>query len=383
VAVSGRSIARIILVAAGVLAALYFLYLIRQVIGLMFIAIFLAVALGPAVDFFHHGKVPRAAAIIGVFLLIFLFIFLIGLLVVPPVVDEVDEFASDVPSYIDELRSSSTLRRYDDRYGITEQLERQAATLPRRLGDAAGALQNVTVGVFSAIFQLIVVLVMTFFLLLDGKRAIAFFYREAGPEREERVSTIAGHVYRAVGGYVTGAFSIAFIAGVATYVMLLALGVPFAVPLSVLMAFFVLIPLVGATIGGVIIAVVAGVDNFPTGLIAWLVFLVVYQQIENNVLQPFVYRRTLALHPLLVIVAVLVGASLLGILGALLALPAAATLQILVKDYYHFRRNPLARTGADQTEPTTELGLGSPKPVVGREGGAPMASESPPAPAGG
>ena len=380
---SGRSIAKVILVAAGVLAGLYFLYLIRQVIGLMFIAIFLAVALGPAVDFFHHGKVPRAAAIIGVFLLIFLFIFLIGLLVVPPVVDEVDEFASDVPSYIDELRSSSTLRRYDDRYGITEQLERQAATLPRRLGDAAGALQNVTVGVFSAIFQLIVVLVMTFFLLLDGKRAIAFFYREAGPEREERVSTIAGHVYRAVGGYVTGAFSIAFIAGVATYVMLLALGVPFAAPLSVLMAFFVLIPLVGATIGGVIIAVVAGVDNFPTGLIAWLVFLVVYQQIENNVLQPFVYRRTLALHPLLVIVAVLVGASLLGILGALLALPAAATLQILVKDYYHFRRNPLARTGADQTEPTTELGLGSPKPVVGREGGAPMASESPPAPAGG
>ena len=104
---SGRSIARIILVAAGVVAALYFLYLIRQVIGLMFIAIFLAVALGPAVDFFHHGKVPRAAAIIGVFLLIFFFIFLIGLLVVPPVVDEVDEFASDVPSYIDELRSSS------------------------------------------------------------------------------------------------------------------------------------------------------------------------------------------------------------------------------------------------------------------------------------
>ncbi len=236
---------------------------------------------------------------------------------------------------------------------------------------------------FSAIFQLITVLLMAFFLLLDGRRAIAFFYREAGPEREERVSTIAGHVYRAVGGYVTGAFSIAFIAGVATYVMLLALGVPFAVPLSVLMAFFVLIPLVGATIGGVIIAVVAGVDNFPTGLIAWLVFLVVYQQIENNVLQPFVYRRTLALHPLLVIVAVLVGASLLGILGALLAIPAAATVQILVKDYYHFRRNPLSLRGADQTEATTELGLGSPGPVVGREGPAPVASDRPPAPAGG
>ncbi len=380
---SGRSIAKVILVAAGVLAGLYFLYLIRQVIGLMFIAIFLGVALGPAVDFFHRGKIPRAAAILGVFLLIFAGIFLIGLIVVPPVVDEVDAFVSDVPSYIDDLRGSDTLRRYDDRYGITEQLGRQAETLPRRLGDAAGALQNVTVGVFSAVFQLIAVLVITFFLLLDGKRAIAFFYRELGPEREERLRTIADHVYRAVGGYVTGAFSIAFIAGVASYVMLLALGVPFAVPLSVLMAFFVLIPLVGASIGGVIVAVVAGVDNFPTGLIAWVVFLVVYQQIENNVLQPFVYRRTLALHPLLVIVAVLVGASLLGILGALLAIPVAATVQILVKDYYHFRRNPLRRGDVDHAEATTELGLGSPKPVEGREGPAPMASDHPPAPAGG
>ncbi len=377
---SGRSIAKTILVAAGVIAALYFLYVIRQVIGLTFIAIFLAVALGPAVDFFHRVRVPRAAAILSVFLLIFAGVFLIGLLVVPPVVDEVDEFVTDVPRYIDQIRDSPTLRRYDDRYGITEQLATQAETLPRRLGDAAGALQNVTVGVFSAIFQLVTVLVMTFFLLLDGKRAVAFFYREVGPEREQRLRTIADHVYGAVGGYVTGAFSIAFIAGVSSYVMLLALGVPFAVPLAVLMAFFVLIPLVGATIGGAVVAVVAGVDNFPTGLIAWVVFLVVYQQIENNVLQPFVYRRTLALHPLLVIVAVLVGASLLGILGALLAIPAAATVQILVKDYYHFRRNPLAKVGPDQTEPTTELGRGSPRPVEDPDGAAEMASDNPPAP---
>ncbi len=132
-AVSGRSIAKVILVAAGVIAALYFVYLIRQVIGLMFIAIFLAIALGPAVDFFHRGRVPRAAAILGVYLLIFAGVFLIGLLIVPPVVDEVDAFVSDVPSYIDEVRTSKTLRRYDDRYGITEQLDRQAQTLPRRL----------------------------------------------------------------------------------------------------------------------------------------------------------------------------------------------------------------------------------------------------------
>ena len=153
------------------------------------------------------------------------------------------------------------------------------------------------------------------------------------PERERRARALAANVYRAVGGYVTGAFAIALIAGFSAYLVLSILGVPFAVPLAVLMAFFDLIPLVGATIAGIIIALVTSLENFPTALIVWCVFFLVYQKMENNILQPFVYKRTVALHPLVVIIAVLIGASLLGILGALLAIPAAATVQLLAKDY--------------------------------------------------
>lgn len=354
--VSARAIAKVILVSVGMLAALYFLYLIRQVVGAVFVAIFLAIALGPAVDFFHRGRVPRWGAILLVYLAIMLGMFGIGLLVIPPIVDEVDRFAENVPGYVEDLRESETIREYDEKYGIVDRLKTQAEKLPERLGDAAGALRSVTVGVFSAIVQLVTVLVMTFFLLLDGRRLLEFLFAQLPPHRERRARAVAEDVYRVVGGYVAGNFSISLVAGVSTYIVLELAGVPFAVPLAVLMAFLDLIPLVGATIAGVVIAIVAGVSDFPTALIVWGVFFLVYQQFENNVLQPIVYRRTVALHPLLVIVAVLIGASLLGVLGALLAIPVAAAAQIVVKDYWRFLRQPelLEERGDGEPPPPPE-----------------------------
>ena len=124
----------------------------------------------------------------------------------------------------------------------------------------------------------------------------------------------------------------------------MSLNVPFAVPLSVLMAFLDLIPLVGATIGGVGIGIVAAIANFPTAVIVWAIYFIVYQQIENNILQPVIYRRTVALHPLVVLIAVLIGGSQLGVLGALIAIPVAAGLQILVKDWWRARKQRIAVT---------------------------------------
>ena len=160
--------------------------------------------------------------------------------------------------------------------------------------------------------------------------------------------SIADDVYRSVGGYVVGNLLISVIAGVTTWIVLAALGVPFAVPLAVLMAFLDLIPLVGATIAGFLIGIVAAIHNFPGDLIVWVVYLIVYQQIENNVVQPAVYRRTVQLHPLLVIVAVLIGASLLGVLGALVAIPVAGAIQIVARDWWQSRSeqpSPLAPDG--------------------------------------
>jgi predicted PurR-regulated permease PerM len=336
--VSTRTIAKIILVSAVVIGVLYLLYRIRSIIGLLAISVFLAVALGPAVDFFERRRLPRWLSILVVYFLIFASVVGIGLLFVPPIVTNVNHFVSRVPGYVDDLRKNSAYRKYDDKYHVSQKLRQQAEKLPTRVADAAKTLRDVTVGVFSTLVQLITVLAMTFFLIKDGRRVLEWVFTELGPERGPRARKLAGDISNAVSGYVAGNFAISVIAGGSAYVVMTILGLPFAVPLAVLVGLLDLVPLVGSTLAGVAVGIVAAFHNFPTALIVWAVWVIVYQQIENNLLQPVIYRRTVAIHPLLVLVAVLIGGSLLGVLGALLAIPIAAAVQIVVRDLWQQRR---------------------------------------------
>jgi len=319
--------------------ALYLVYLVRDVVVLLFISAFLAVALGPAVDFFNRRRIPRPASILLVYLLGLLAVFLVGLLVVPPIVTQVQDIAKKAPQYIRDIRNNKTLREYDDKYKITEKLKQQANKLPSVLGSAAGTLQSVTVGVFSTAVKLIAVLSITFFLLLDGQRLANFLFGLLSREREDRYRRVATQVYGAVAGYVAGNLIISVVAGLVTYATLELLGVPFAVPLSVLVAFLDLIPLVGATIGAVVVGLVTLFVDFPTATIVWVIVAVVYQQAENHIVQPIVYRETVDVRPLVVIVSILIGAALLGVLGALVAIPVAATVQIILRDWWQRRQS--------------------------------------------
>ena len=334
---STRTIARVFLTVVGLAIALFLLWQVRTIVLLLAIAIFLSVALGPAVDHVQRLRVPRGPAILLTFLFLFLVVFVVGSLVVPPIVDQVENFVANVPSYVEDIRSNDTLRRYDDQYDITQRLQEQAETLPSRLAVAAGALRSVTVGVVTTLVQLVTVLTVTFFLLLDGRRISDFLFGLLDPRREERFRRVGEDIYASVGGYVAGALSLAAIAGVASWIVLSILGIPFAVPLAVMMAFFSLIPMVGATIGGVLVGIVTLFEDFPRDTAIWVVFNLAYQQLENNVFQPQVYRRTVDLHPLAVIVAILVGSALLGVLGALVAIPIAAAIQIIVRDVWSHR----------------------------------------------
>ena len=323
-------------VLAGLLIVLY---RIRSVLELVLVAGFLAIALGPPVEFLVRHRVKRAFAILLVYLGIVALIVGVGLLIIPPVVGGVNDLSHDIPGYVQDLRKSKTFRKYDDKYDISKKLNDQAKKLPSKLGEAAGTLQDLTVGVFGALVKLVTVLTMTFFLLLDGGKILHFFLRARGPTEEERLGTIFEGIYRSVAGYVAGNLVISFIAGGVTYITLIILGVPFAAPLAVLMGFLDLIPLVGATIGGIVIGAVTAFTDFPTATIVWVIVLLVYQQVENNVLQPIVYRRTVQVAPLLTIVAVLIGATLLGVLGVLIAIPIAGAIQIVVRDVWN-RREP-------------------------------------------
>jgi len=158
--------------------------------------------------------------------------------------------------------------------------------------------------------------------------------RSLVPLQFERIEPLADGIYRSVVGYVAGNLAISVIAGLVSLATLLILGVPFAVPLSVMMAFFDLIPLVGATIGALIVGVVTLFFDFPTATIVWAIVQLVYQQVESSLLVPIVYRRTVNVNGLVTIVAVLVGAQLLGILGAMVAIPIAGALQIIGQELW-------------------------------------------------
>jgi predicted PurR-regulated permease PerM len=157
------------------------------------------------------------------------------------------------------------------------------------------------------------------------------------PERAAMIDRVVDRMAIAVGNYVAGAIAQATIAGITTFIVLSILGVPFAAPLAVVVFFFDLIPLVGATIAAIVVGLVTVFVNFPTATIVWVIWAVIYQQVENNVIQPQIQKRALDIHPFVVLVSVLFGSSLFGVAGALFAIPVAASAQIAVVEWWRFR----------------------------------------------
>ncbi len=345
------TVARVVAVSIGVLVALYALYLVRDVVGLVFVAVFVALALSGPVALVEGRGVPRAPAILLVYLTSFATLVGIGLLLVPPVVSEVNELVKDAPGFVEDLGDSSTYRRLDDEYAVSDKLLTEAEKLPDHLGDLTSILADITVGVFARVTQLVIVLVLAFLLLMNGGRILDFGFSQLEPALERRARRAAEGIGRAVAGYIAGSLLLALIAGILSFLVMELLGIPFAIPLAVLFAFTTLIPLVGLTIGGAIVAIVAGFHDFPTALIVWAVFFLLYQQVNDRALGPYVYKRTVELHPLVAIVAVLIGGSQLGVLGALVAIPAAATIQIFLKDLYEARREATEASAAAAIKP--------------------------------
>jgi len=318
-------------------AVLYLAWRVRLVIRLAAISLFLGMALLPIVDALdRRARLPRGLIILLIYMLLTASVAIIGDVVVPSMVKELGQLSRDAPRYANDLRANSTFRHYDNRYHISAKLVQDARHLPERLAHLAGSLKDVTVQAFSFIAQLITVLALTFLLLLHGRE-----YVEAGLSltgaRQERYRRLISEVSAAVAGYVRGNLAISGLATVATWIVLSILGVPYALSLGFVVGFFDLIPLVGATLGAIVVAVATLTVSFPVATIVWIVFIILWQRFEDYVVQPLVYRHALHVNPIVTILAVLAGAELLGVLGALIAIPIAAAIQILLLEWWSTR----------------------------------------------
>ena len=364
-----RVVLRTVLIVVAVAFALYVIYLVRKPISWLLIATFLAVALtGPVNLLQRHMK--RGFAVTLVFLGLLLTPVAIGALVLPPIVNGADDLARNAPAYANDVadfvRDDPRLKEINEDYDITAKLEEEAAKLPARLGDAATVLRDVGFGIVNSIFAVVTILIMTAFILGGGRRWIEHGLRYLPAERAERVERVLQRSARAVGSYVAGVLFQAFTAGILAYLVLSILGVPFAAPLAVTIFFLDLIPMVGATIGAVIVAVVTVFNDFPTDTIIWIVWAIVYQQVENNLVQPQIQKRAVQINPFLVIVSVLFGGTLLGILGAVIAVPVAASIQIAIREYMDERGiRPRDQIGPAEEPPPEPPGdaPGGPEPA--------------------
>jgi predicted PurR-regulated permease PerM len=342
-----RTVAIALLTAAVVLAALFLLWQVRTFIGWLVVALFLAAALDPAVNWLQrrHRLIKRPLAIALSYLGVLVALLFIAGIFLPLLIDQINGFIQFVVAAANAPEGPTEyIRGIAQQYGLGGLFERFSDQL-KDLRDELGALLRnifsstgaIAVSAAGFITALVTVLTLTFFLLVGSERylnaGVGLFAEEHQPLVRRLLTQSAG----AVSGYIGGNLAISVICGVTTFVVLVILGMPYAAPLALLVAILDLIPLVGATLGGALLVIV-GLFVEPWKAVVLLIFVLVYQQVESNILQPLVYSQAVQLNGLVILIALLVGGQLLGIPGALLAIPVAEIIRIVITELLAYRR---------------------------------------------
>ena len=354
-----RTILTTIGLVLGTALVLYLVKVLAHIESLLLVAAFFATVLTPVVDAVSRSlRMKRGLAATVVFLVGVALMAALLYTFIRPLVEQTTHLVDNFPEYLADAREGrGPVGRLVERF----ELDRRFAENQQRLSDAltgAGATAVDVAGrLFAGVVSLVTVLVLSFMMILYGPDLLHGALAALPPERRERVRKVAADCAKALTGYVMGNLLISVVAGVASFVVLSVVGVPFPGVLALWVGFADLIPLVGATLGAIPAVTVAFLHSVPAG-IAVVVFYVVYQQFENHFLQPLVMSRTVQINQLFVLVSVLIGVELAGILGALMAIPLAGVIQVIVRDLWDHRRGqlkPEPTLGADQV-PVSEAG---------------------------
>jgi predicted PurR-regulated permease PerM len=316
------------LVAIGLWSALGQL---ATVLTILVVSLFLTLALNPIVGWLTERGMRRGWAVIAVFLGALAVFALLGIIVIPPVVSQGGELAQQVPGYLQHLVDSGWVRELDKHYHVVDRVQQELTnkvTDQAFISDVLGGIFGVGRVVLNGVFQTLTILVLTLYFLASLPRMKQAAYALIPSSRRERVASLSEEIMRRTGSYAVGQVSVATVNGFMSWVMMSIVGIPYAAVLAVAVGFLGLVPMVGATLGAVVVASVAFFDD-PTKALIAIGYYVVYQQIENYVVMPRIMSRTVAVPGAVTVVAALAGGTLLGMLGALLAIPVAAGLLLL------------------------------------------------------
>jgi putative heme transporter len=315
--------------ALALVAVLWLLTQSAMVLSWVMVSLFLALAANPLVSWLEARGLRRGLAVLGVALLGLGMLSALVVTLVPMLVEQGRALVQAAPGFLDRLQHHPWVEKLDKRYDVIDQAAQQ---LRRQVSGMPGPMLGVVTDVLRNVVAAVTVAVLTIFFLLFGDDLFQALLRWVRPTQRERYARIGHRMKGVVGGYVAGSFLISLIGGVTTAVITLVLGVPYFLPLGLMMTVLGLIPFVGTFLGGILVTgtTMASV-GMNQGLIALALF-VVYQQVEGNLLQPLVQRHTLKMNPLIIALVMLVGTGLAGLLGALLSLPIAGALQVLMQE---------------------------------------------------
>ena len=325
------------LAASGALVAITFLRALQsasQVFVLIIISLFLAMGLNPAVDYLQSRKLKRGASVGVVVVVALLVIILFALVVIPPVFSQANDLIDSAPQLIDSLKNNRTIAELNNQYGVIDTLQAKFeswVTDGKILTGAFGGVVGVGRTVLSGAFSTLTVLVLTLYFLSSLPSVTKIFYRLAPASRRERVSKIGDAIISRVGAFVGSQVLIAALAAIFVFFLSLGLNLPYAAALGMVILFVALIPLVGHFIGASIVILVALTES-PTKALLALILYTLYVQIENYIITPRIMKRSLSIPGLVTILAALLGTSLLGLVGGLLAVPIAAAILLIMDE---------------------------------------------------
>lgn len=303
---------------------------IRSVIVIVVVSLFLAIGLNPAVEFLMQRGTSRRAAVSVVFLGVIAFFIGFGAAIVPPVVTQTSKFAQNYTGYIEQAEGNGTVKKLDERFHFIEPLKAQVKD-GKFVENAFGGVLGATKTAVSATFTTLTILILTLYFISSLPTFKRAAYQLVPRSRRARFGLLADEILLRIGGYVGGALGIALIAGISSFILLEVLGVPYALALAMVVTVTDLIPLIGATIGAAVVTIVALFSSTTDGLIC-LAFYIAYQQVENFVIYPRVMRRSVSVPPVVTVIAALIGGTLLGVVGALIAIPTAAAILLIFEE---------------------------------------------------
>lgn len=311
---------------------------VGPVLVLVVVSLFLAVGLNPAVEFFMRHKLSRTWALVVVIGIALVALTLFAVAIVPVITDQFAKITANAPGWLDELTRNKQIQELDAKYEVIDKIKEYVSSGELWERIFGGAL-SVGLKVLGFLFNSLMVIVLTLYFLTSLATIKQGIYSLAPASRRERVTLLGDQVFRGIGGYVSGAFVVALCAGITTLVFLFIVGMgEYAVALAFVVAVLDIIPMIGATLGAVVVSAIGFATDVKAG-IACVVFYVIYQQIENYVIYPKVMSRSVEIPGAATVIAALVGAALMGVVGALLAIPTAAAVLLLVREVFVRRQD--------------------------------------------